>query len=116
MLHFLFCLCQTRIYLLTNETKQRLLSLCPQCLRLLFVEMHVCQLADQTLCLFLQARHPLAPGETIRIQCLCLSQQRIYGCPLLLSQQLTDRGDVPIRQTKKSQYFMDERFPLRHLS
>ena len=116
MLHFLFCLCQTRIYLLTNETKQRLLSLCPQCLRLLFVEMHVCQLADQTLCLLLQARHPLAPGETIRIQCLCLSQQRIHGCPLLLSQQLTDRGDVPIRQTKKSQYFMNERFLLRHLS
>ena len=53
MLHFLFCLYKARIYLLTNETKQRLLPLCPQCLRLLFVEMHFCQLADQTLCLLL---------------------------------------------------------------
>ena len=53
MLHFLFCLCKTRIYLLTNKTKQRLLPLCPQCLRLLFVEMHFCQLANQTLCLLL---------------------------------------------------------------
>ena len=78
--------------------------------------MHVCQLRDQSLCLSAKVLHPLAPGETIRIERLRLSHQRIHGCPLLLCQQLTDRGDVAIRHTKKSQNFMDERFPLRHFS